>query len=144
MRLDERVRLMPAIIVTTTDQERLAALASAVMKREPAVAHELLAELDRAIVVAADAAPRTLVRMGSTLTFRSDDGVARQVTLVFPGEADIGRGRISILTPVGTALLGLSKGASIKWQGRDGRERELTVIDVNRDDGSISTDVCGA
>jgi regulator of nucleoside diphosphate kinase len=131
---------MPSIIVTTTDQERLAALANAVMKRDPDVARELMGELDRATVVAADAAPTNVVRMGSTLTFRADDGVVRRVTLVFPGDADIGSGKISILTPVGTALLGLSKGQSIKWAARDGRERQLTIIDVRSDDDRANDD----
>jgi regulator of nucleoside diphosphate kinase len=134
VRSQQRSRWMPSIIVTTTDQERLAALASAVIKRDPDVARELMGELDRATVVAADAAPTNVVCMGSKLVFRADDGTVRQVTLVFPGEADIGSGRISILTPVGTALLGLSKGQSIKWTARDGRERELTVIEVWTDE----------
>ncbi len=50
--------------------------------------------------------------------------------LVFPGQADIGAGKISILTPIGTALIGLSEGQSIVWTARDGKERRLTVIKV--------------
>ena len=47
--------------------------------------------------------------MGSTVIFRSEDGETRRVTLVFPGQADISKGKISILTPVGAALIGLSR-----------------------------------
>jgi regulator of nucleoside diphosphate kinase len=53
------------------------------------------------------------------------------VTLVYPGEADIGQGRISVLTPVGAALIGLSKGQSIDWATRTGETRRLTVIEVH-------------
>jgi regulator of nucleoside diphosphate kinase len=49
---------------------------------------------------------------------------------VFPGDADISTNRVSVLTPIGTALLGLSTGQSIRWKTRDGREQELTVIGV--------------
>jgi regulator of nucleoside diphosphate kinase len=44
--------------------------------------------------------------------------------------ADIAQGKISILTPIGVALLGLSEGQSIAWKTRDGREQRLTVLAV--------------
>ena len=43
------------------------------------------------------------------------------MTLVYPPEADIDAGRISVPTPIGTALLGLAEGQSIDWTARDGR-----------------------
>jgi regulator of nucleoside diphosphate kinase len=52
------------------------------------------------------------------------------VTLVYPAEADIAEGRISVLTPVGTALIGLRAGQSITWRTRDGRKQVLTVLRV--------------
>ena len=71
------------------------------------------------------------VRMGSEVAFRDDTtGKVQAVSLVYPGEADIGRGRISVLTPVGAALLGLSKGQSIDWSTRTGTAKRLTVLDV--------------
>jgi regulator of nucleoside diphosphate kinase len=70
--------------------------------------------------------------MGSTVTFKPDTGDAKTVTLVFPGEADISEGKVSILTPIGTALIGLSAGQSIMWTARDGRRHELSVLAVNR------------
>jgi regulator of nucleoside diphosphate kinase len=66
-------------------------------------------------------------------TFVADDGRERSVVLVYPGQADIGVGRISILTPIGTALIGLSEGQSITWTTRDGRRRRLTVQCVEAD-----------
>lgn len=130
MRLDMENRWMPAIIVSDVDQERLSRLATSVMGRIPDVAEELLGEMERASVVAADAVPPTVVQMGSMVEFKTDDGQRRRVRLVFPSDADIAMGKVSILTPIGTALIGLSEGQAIMWTTRDGRERELTVLSV--------------
>ena len=89
-----------------------------------------MAELDRARVVEDARIAADVVRMGSTLRFTSDLGEDRSVTLVFPGEADIAEGKISILTPIGAALIGLSAGQSIDWTARDGRIHRLTVESV--------------
>jgi regulator of nucleoside diphosphate kinase len=119
----------PGIIVSEMDQRRLTDLAAAASENAPAVARELIAEMERARVVPTRSVPPT-VQMGSTVRFRSDDAQERTVTLVFPGLADIGEGRISILTPIGAALIGLSEGQTISWVTRDGRERRLTVLEV--------------
>jgi regulator of nucleoside diphosphate kinase len=120
------------LIVSDIDQERLSGLAMAAMERVPELAEELISEMERATVVAADSIPSDVIQMGSTLEFKSDDGQRRRVTLVFPGEADISQGKISILTPVGAALIGLSAGQSIMWTTRDGRDQQLTVLSVER------------
>lgn len=120
----------PKIIVSDSDYTRLTGLASAAQERLPEVAEELLSEMERADVVAADAVPPNVVQMGSMVTFRSDGTHDRHVTLVFPAEADIGKGKVSIMTPIGTALIGLSPGQSITWTARDGRKHELTVLEV--------------
>ncbi len=54
------------------------------------------------------------------------------MTLVFPGEADIAKGKISVLTPIGAALIGLSASQSIDWTSRDGRIHRLTVESVEQ------------
>ena len=77
--------------------------------------------------------------MGSTVTYIADDGRKRTVTLVFPGLADISQGRISILTPIGTALIGLSEGQTMTWSTRDGRERNLTVMMVQSVERQVAT-----
>lgn len=120
----------PAIIVTQSDHERLVRLAEANSARNPEVSEELLTELDRARVVQDGKIAADVVCMGSTLRFTSDLGEDRTVTLVFPGEADIAAGKISILTPIGAALIGLSAGQSIDWTARDGRVHRLTVETV--------------
>jgi regulator of nucleoside diphosphate kinase len=120
----------PGIILSESDQRRLTTLASEALTRSPEVAKELLAEIERAQIVPARSVPPGVVQMGSTVHFQSDDGGTRRVELVFPGQADISADRISILTPVGAALIGLSKGQSMPWRARDGRTRRLTVMSV--------------
>ena len=78
-----------------------------------------------------------IVRMGSTLRFTMEGGEARTVTLVFPGDADIAKGRVSVLTPIGAALIGLSESQSINWIARDGRTHKLTVESVDPMDSAI-------
>lgn len=124
----------PAIIITKTDFERLWRLAEAHQARDQDVAQELMAELDRARQVEDCRIAEGVVRMGSTVRFESDQG-ARTVTLVFPGEANIEGGQISILTPIGVALLGLSAGQSIAWTARDGKQHVLKVEEVEHRQG---------
>ena len=123
-------RSKPKIVVSDVDEKRLNGLAVAVANRMPELADELLAELERARIVKADVMPANVVRMGSSLEYSSEDGQQRQVTLVYPGEADIAEGKISILTPIGTALIGLAEGQSIEWTARDDRRHRLTVLNV--------------
>ena len=122
----------PAIAVTRTDSERLWRLAESFAGRNPAVAEELLAELERAKVVDDARIAADVVRMGSSLRFTSDLGEHRDVTLVFPGEADIAEGKVSILTPIGAALIGLAAGQSIRFLTYDGRELALSVLSVEQ------------
>lgn len=120
-----------AITVTRSDHERLWGLAETFSARNPELAGQLFAELDRAEVVPDGRIGGDVVRMGSRLRFTSTAGEDRTVTLVFPVEADIAAGKVSILTPVGVALIGLSAGQSIDWTARDGRRHRLTVESVD-------------
>lgn len=120
----------PTIVVSDTDHARLSALATGALARFPDIAEELQSEMTRAEVVSASALPAHVVRMGSTVEFRSNGGQHRRVELVFPIDADISTGKVSVLTPIGTALIGLSAGQSIRFTTRDRREQTLTVLDV--------------
>ena len=122
---------LPEIVVGDTDHARLTTLANAALETVPDTADELLSELDRAKVVADDSVPRDVVRMGSVVEYRSDNDQKR-VTLVFPQEADIASGKVSVLTPVGAALIGLAKGESITWTAPDGSRHELTILSVEQ------------
>lgn len=121
----------PAINMTHTDHARLSKLAEAPSVQDSPATEYLLSELDRARIVMDDDLSANTVRMGSTLRFTTDLDEDRTVTLVFPGEADISQNKISILTPIGAALIGLSAGQSIDWTARDGRTHRLTVQSVN-------------
>lgn len=75
--------------------------------------------------------PADVVALGSRVTFTDEaSGVTRSVQVVLPAEADIGQGRVSILSVVGAGLIGLRAGQSIDWPTQDGRLRRLTVKDV--------------
>ena len=125
-----RTRSVPQIIVSDADYERLTYLATASLERLPEVAQELLDEMDRAKVVKNGNVPADVVRMGSTVTFKSDDGNTRTLKLVYPADESLDEHRISVMTSVGAALVGLSEGQSISWTARDGKHHRLTVTKV--------------
>ncbi len=118
------------IVVSNADYERLTDLANASMERLPDVAKELLDELERAKLVDSEKLPGDVVRMGSTVTFKSDDGHVRTLKLVYPADESLDEHRISVMTPVGAALIGLGEGQSISWTARDGKHHRLTVTKV--------------
>jgi regulator of nucleoside diphosphate kinase len=120
---------LPDIVISRSDFERLSKLLDSASAA--AVSDYLDAELSRARIVDAEDLDRGVVTMHSRVTFRDEStGETRTVSLVYPGEADIETGRISILTPIGAALLGLSEGQSILWQTRNGESRMLTVQEL--------------
>lgn len=127
---DIAMRQKPDISISATDHARLSTLADAIAERDATLADDLAGELERARVVADDKITDGVIRMGSRVSFKDEKGVERDVTLVFPPEADIAKGKLSILTPVGTALIGLSAGQSILWTARNGQRHELTVLKV--------------
>ncbi|MGO4525136.1 nucleoside diphosphate kinase regulator [Microvirga sp. 2MCAF35] len=121
----------PRITLTAADYEKLTSLTDAAMHTMPDVARELSGELDRAHVLAGGKQRPDAVHMGSEVDFRDDTtGRVQTVTLVYPHEADISQGKISVLTPIGTALIGLPLGQSIDWTTRTGETRRLTVLQV--------------
>jgi regulator of nucleoside diphosphate kinase len=132
---DTNKRRKPAITLTRSDYDSLARLAESFSGKNPEVADQLFAELERARVVEDSRMRPDVVRMGSTLRFTTNAGEDRTVTLVFPGQADIAEGKVSVLTPIGAALIGLAAGQSIDWTGRDGRTHRLTVENVETDFG---------
>jgi regulator of nucleoside diphosphate kinase len=121
----------PRITLTATDHKKLSVIANAAAHTMPEVAAELADELDRAHVLAVGRHPADTVCMGCEVEFRDDiTGRVQTVTLVYPNEADIAKGRISVLTPIGTALIGLPAGRSIDWTTRTGETKRLTVLRV--------------
>ncbi|PPQ15221.1 regulator of nucleoside diphosphate kinase [Bradyrhizobium shewense] len=122
---------LPPIKITEDESRRLSSLANSTMDLFPRVAQFLARELERASV-AAENDLRGVVRMGSKVTYRDDGtGASREIVLVYPHEANIELNRISILTPVGAALIGLSEGQRIEFETPDKRTRGLTVLAVS-------------
>ncbi|TYB83326.1 nucleoside diphosphate kinase regulator [Maritimibacter fusiformis] len=124
----------PKIVVNQDDLAHLEGLAEGAMQRNPALADRLLDELGRARVVAAAKMPANVVAIGSTVTYRDETtGQEKAITLVYPEDADIARGRVSVMTPIGVALIGLAEGAAFHWDTRENQRRMLTVIRVDQD-----------
>jgi regulator of nucleoside diphosphate kinase len=123
----ERPTNLPPIAVTTVDFDNLRLLS----ETSAPAAQFLAMEIERARLIEPEAAGSELVTMNARVRFRDDvTGQERTVTLVYPGEADIAEGRLSVLTPVGASLIGLSTGQSIEWRNPAGGARSLTVIAV--------------
>jgi len=131
MTANRKANVRPPIQIRETDAERISNLAIDAEARMPQVAELLLAEINRAKVVQDIRLPSDVVAMKSTVRFVDEaSGVERTLQLVFPQEADIEAGRISILSLVGAGLLGLRSGQSISWPDRAGRQRTLRIIEV--------------
>jgi regulator of nucleoside diphosphate kinase len=118
--------LKPRIVLTEDDHRVLSALALTGTE----AADDLLNEVERARVVPAAKLAPSVVKMGSTVTYRPDNGAERTVQLVLPADADIAQSKISVLTPIGTALIGLAVDQSITWEARGGQKHVLTVVSV--------------
>lgn len=113
----------PSLLVTEADFTRVMAL-----RPDP----PLRAELERAIVVDPNAMPSDVVALGSHVRYRDEhSGTSRCVQVVGPDDADAAAGRISVLAPVGAALLGLSVGQAIEWKFPGGEVRTLRVEHVS-------------
>lgn len=121
------------IMVTAMDQERLQRVIQTWSDdtRDRDAAEALADELDRAEVVSAERIAGSVVTMNSRVVFRDEEtGESREVSLVYPVDSDPERGRISVLAPVGSALLGLSVGQTIDWPLPWGRLKRFRVVEV--------------
>ncbi len=123
-------KLQPEILVGEDEHRKLLILALSGVGHTADAADDLLYELERARIRPDHALPRDTVRMGSTVRYRTEAGETRRVRLVYPAAADISQGAVSVLTPIGTALIGLRTGQSITWTTRDGRMSALTILEV--------------
>ncbi|MBZ0235009.1 MAG: nucleoside diphosphate kinase regulator [Deltaproteobacteria bacterium] len=109
------------IIVTDVDLERLQPV---IEQSDTPLAEALDAELRRATVVPQRDVPPDVVTMNSELVYEDvATGVQRVVRLVYPKDADATAGKISVLAPIGAALLGLHVGQEIEWRVPSGVKR---------------------
>lgn len=120
----------PSITVTESDYDRIDALLTKVGDGVPGII-ELRAELERADVVASGQLPADVVTMNSTVVFENvDSGKHFELALVYPKDIDGSAGKVSILAPVGSALLGLTVNQTIQWQLPGGNALKLKVLEV--------------
>lgn len=121
----------PRVTIGAGSLEHLEGLADGALARQPDLADRLLDELGRAKIVPDAKLPGNVVAMHRPVTYRDEStGQNKTVTLVYPEEADIAHGHVSVLTPIGIALLGLAEEATFHWETRDGIKRVLTVVSV--------------
>jgi len=118
---------MKKIYITKTDLEKLRALIAGIHASDPKTRinlDKLEKELDRAKVVSPQKVPKDVVTMNSQVRiFDSDSYSEATYTIVFPAQAKIADNKISILAPIGTALLGYRVGNVVEWEVPSGLKR---------------------
>lgn len=121
---------LPPIVVSSLDLERIEELLTSASFRKLPGLDALQGELDRASVVDPEEVPPTLVTMNSTVVVLDENtNTQSELTLVYPNSAQANN-PVSVLAPVGSALLGLSVGQTITWAVPNGRELRLRVLSV--------------
>ena len=131
MPVQPAVPVRPPITLIEAEADALYELAWAARGTSQMSAALLLEELARAEYCAPDRLPADVVTMQSEVAFRDEDsGEEHRVRLVYPRDADMERGRVSVLTPVGAALIGLRRGSAIDWPNRLGTFHRLRIVEV--------------
>lgn len=125
------MNIRPEITVSSLDADRLYNLIESLPAGTFAGKKELEAELERANIVEPTEVPSTIVTMNSTVSFIVDSSQEEfELTLVYPKDTDSSGQKISILAPVGSALLGLSKGDQIEWPKPGGGLIKVTIKEI--------------
>ncbi|UYL07231.1 nucleoside diphosphate kinase regulator [Bdellovibrio sp. SKB1291214] len=121
---------LPSLVISQEDYTKISTLLS--VSKAP-IAEQLEEELDRAELVPSDELPQDTVSMNSQVTFVDlDTGKEQSVILAYPNDANIEQNKVSILAPVGAALIGLRVGQMIDWPIADGKVRRIKVVSVYR------------
>jgi regulator of nucleoside diphosphate kinase len=121
----------PPIKIGSRDFARIEQLIESPAWRDQPAARALLDELQRAEVLAPEQMPADVVTMNSTVACVDENtGAELQLTLSYPHEASANEGRVSVLAPAGSALIGLSVGQHIDWPRPDGRPLRLRVTEL--------------
>lgn len=121
----------PPITISSLDAARLEKMLAALGSKQDPNTEELQLELDRANIVAPEEMPPDVVTMNSRVIFRMESsGTEFALTLVYPGSVSDGAGEISVLAPVGSALLGLREGDEISWPKPGGGWLKVRILKV--------------
>ncbi len=118
----------PNLVMSQEDFNKISALLSGARLE---IVELLEEELNRAQVVPKEQLPNDIVAMGSEVTFIDlDTNKEQTMTLVYPSESDIQTNKVSILAPVGAALIGLRIGQTIDWPLSEKKVRRIKVTAV--------------
>jgi regulator of nucleoside diphosphate kinase len=131
------------LLISTTDRDRLLQLINSVrLDRRVPIEHVLAleGELARAKAIPAARLPGDVISMNSTVWIRDmDTDELERFVLVYPRDADIKQDRISVLAPVGTALLGYRVGDVIRWRVPQGNRR-MEIVKVTQPEAAFQPD----
>ncbi len=123
------MKMPKKIYITEKDMDRLNSILINI-KDSPAV-RKLQDELDRATILKSEDIPPDVVTMNSQVQFKTlETGDTSEITIVYPPNADSSKARVSILAPVGAALIGLRVGDKIEWTLPTGLVRTFQIISV--------------
>ena len=121
---------IPNIVITKLDADRLDSLLESLSGKDFPGKEQLQAELTRASIVDSADVPSNVVTMNSKVVFRAGDGKEFSLKLVYPRDSDGSAEKISVLAPVGSAILGLKEGDSISWPVHGGKTIDVMIIQV--------------
>lgn len=127
----EGKKMRPEITISSLDSERLCDLIDSLPRDSVAGIVELEEELGRATIVEPEEVPPSIVTMNSTVRFFVESTDKEfELTLVYPGDVDSSGKTISILAPVGSALIGLSIGDEIEWPKPGGGSLKVKITEI--------------
>ncbi|MDD2763833.1 MAG: nucleoside diphosphate kinase regulator [Opitutaceae bacterium] len=115
----------PSLCITAGDHAKLSLLLRAAPDPAHSTSpHQLQLELDRAVIVDPKAIPPTIVTMGSRVEIEDlTTGEVEEYTLAFPEHANVDTGMLSVLAPIGTAIIGCTQGDEVSWTTPGGTRR---------------------
>jgi regulator of nucleoside diphosphate kinase len=122
---------LPPVVISEADREKLYAVATSALAngRVASAASNVLREISRATVVPDDQLPTNVVAVHSHVDVRDNlVGANKRIVLVLPHETSIQPNAVSVLSPLGAALIGLSEGASVEWCTASGDPSSITVL----------------
>jgi len=121
----------PNIIISSLDLERLERLLDTMPANASLGVRQLEDELERAEIVDPRDVPASVDTMNSKVRFQVKNTTEElNMTLVYPKDMDTSGGTISVLAPIGCALLGLSTGDEIEWPGPNGKPMQVRIEEI--------------